>query len=78
MSAQPWLEVGYRIYQRRREAGLSLRALSLQCGVPRSTLSRLERGATNVHAEAVSAVADALDMTLVDLFGGPRPRAECD
>lgn len=68
----PWIEVGARIYRRRRDVGLSLRALSEQCGVPRSTLSRLERGTTSVHAEAVAAVADALGMSLIDVFGGRR------
>ena len=52
----------------RSERGLSLDALSNQCGVSRSMLSLIERGETSATAVVLEKIATGLGVTLGSLF----------
>ncbi len=55
-----------------REArGISQEILAKRSGVPRATISRIERGGKNVPAEAVVRLARCLDVTAGYLLGDP-------
>ena len=51
--------------QRRRALGLTLQAVSVQCGVPICTISRLERGTIDPHLSTLRRV-----LTVLGLPGG--------
>jgi transcriptional regulator with XRE-family HTH domain len=55
----------------RSERGLSLDALSNQCGVSRSMLSLIERGETSPTAVVLDKLAAGLGVPLASLFDGP-------
>jgi transcriptional regulator with XRE-family HTH domain len=60
----------------RSERGLSLDALSNQCGVSRSMLSLIERGETSPTAVVLDKLAAGLGVPLASLFDDPAPKAE--
>jgi len=60
----------------RGERGLSLDALSNQCGVSRSMLSLIERGETSPTAVVLDKLAAGLGVPLASLFDEPHPRAD--
>ena len=53
------IEIG-NLYERRRQLGYSLRQLADRSGVPKSTLSRYERGETNPTPVRLVRLAKAL------------------
>ncbi|MFS2026575.1 helix-turn-helix domain-containing protein [Massilia sp. GER05] len=60
----------------RSERGLSLDALSTQCGVSRSMLSLIERGETSPTAVVLDKLAAGLGVPLASLFDDPARKAE--
>ena len=60
----------------RSERGLSLDALSNQCGVSRSMLSLIERGETSPTAVVLDKLAAGLGVPLASLFDDPAPKTE--
>ncbi len=58
----------------RAQARLSQGDLAKRSGVSRPTISRIERGAADVGVDAVQRIADALGLTVADLFAFDRPR----
>lgn len=52
-----------RIYERRQQLGYSLRQLAARSGVPRSSLSRYERGETLPTGKRLARIARALNTT---------------
>jgi transcriptional regulator with XRE-family HTH domain len=60
----------------RSERGLSLDALSNQCGVSRSMLSLIERGETSPTAVVLDKLAAGLGVPLASLFDDPAARTE--
>lgn len=62
-------EIGEQIQRRRREAGLSLEALSQRSGVSPAMLSEIERGKKNPTVKLAYQVARALGCSLSDLVG---------
>jgi transcriptional regulator with XRE-family HTH domain len=60
----------------RSERGLSLDALSTQCGVSRSMLSLIERGETSATAVVLDKLAAGLGVPLASLFDDPARQAE--
>jgi transcriptional regulator with XRE-family HTH domain len=60
----------------RSERGLSLDALSTECGVSRSMLSLIERGETSPTAVVLDKLAAGLGVPLASLFDDPACTAE--
>jgi transcriptional regulator with XRE-family HTH domain len=59
-SLSPWL--GRAIRQRRKSRGLSQEALAEQAELHRTYISLVERAHRNISVDALSGIADALDV----------------
>ena len=70
--------VGRRIRRQRQSAGMTQEALSHQCGIYRTYLSRIEAGAANPTLVVLAALAAALKVPLSDLFMDGAPAAEAE
>ena len=69
------MELGMLIQQKRRQAGMTIDALSEKSGVPKGTLNKILNGITrDPQLETVKALAHALGCTLEDFDDTPRPR----
>lgn len=68
--------VGVRVRREREKAGLSLAQLASAAGLSKAYLVKVENGATNPSLGVLGQIADALDITVADLVGGPRVQAE--
>jgi len=65
-------QVGRNIRTQRERAGLSLSQLSSATGISKAHLVRLETKPANPSLELLQRIAEALDVTIADLVGGPR------
>lgn len=63
--------IGKNVREQRQKAGLSLAQLAAAAGVTKTYLVRLENQTGNPSVEIVAQIADALDLTVADLVGGP-------
>jgi transcriptional regulator with XRE-family HTH domain len=63
--------IGRRVREEREKAGLSLAQLAVTSGLSKAYLVRLENQTGNPSIEVVAQIADALDLTIADLIGGP-------
>jgi transcriptional regulator with XRE-family HTH domain len=63
--------IGRRVREEREKAGLSLAQLAAASGLTKAYLVRLENQAGNPSIEVVAKIAEALDLTIADLIGGP-------
>jgi transcriptional regulator with XRE-family HTH domain len=63
--------LGRRVREEREKAGLSLAQLADASGLTKAYLVRLENQTANPSMEVVARVAEALDLTIADLVGGP-------
>lgn len=61
---------GQRVRELRLSQGLSQEKLGQICGLDRTYISSVERGHRNVSIENISAIAQALDINLTQLFRG--------
>ena len=59
---------GERVRELRRSRGLSQEELAFKAGVHRTYLGSIERGERNPSLRNIAAIAEALDVTLSDLF----------
>jgi transcriptional regulator with XRE-family HTH domain len=66
-------ELGARIRDRRLALGMSLKDLSLRCGVTPNYLGTIERGQPDVGLQIMRKIADGLGTTVAELLGGHRP-----
>ena len=64
-------ELGRRVREERNKAGLSLAQLADLSGLTKAYLVRLENQTANPSMDVVSRIADALELTIADLVGGP-------
>lgn len=62
------IKVGKRIQQIRIEKKLSQQDLAAKCNFEKSNMSRLESGGVNPTLSTLEKVANALDITLAELF----------
>ncbi len=62
--------LGQRIRELRTGKGWSQEAFADVCGVHRTYMGHLERGEKNLSFRSIVRVADALDVTLAELFAG--------
>ncbi|WP_256220579.1 helix-turn-helix domain-containing protein [Streptomyces sp. CC53] len=60
-------QLGHRIAEHRRAAGLSQDQLASRIGVERRSIQRYERGERDIAYTAVVLIADALDVPVADL-----------
>ncbi|WP_342643894.1 helix-turn-helix domain-containing protein [Rhodoligotrophos ferricapiens] len=65
--------LGQRIRHRRRAIGLSLRELAERSGISIGLLSQIERGLSSPSVRVVAALADALSLSLGNLFTEESP-----
>lgn len=65
--------VGENIKTKRIENGLSQNDLSIQSGIERSQISRIEKGGVNPRTDTIEAIAKALGVSPSDLFRKTEP-----
>jgi transcriptional regulator with XRE-family HTH domain len=65
-------QVGQNVRKQREKAGLSLAQLAAMTGISKAHLVRLETKPSNPSLGILSQIADALDLTVADLVGGPK------
>jgi transcriptional regulator with XRE-family HTH domain len=63
--------LGRRVREEREKSGLSLAQLAKAAGLSKAYLVRLENQAGNPSLEVVAQIAEAMDLTVADLVGGP-------
>ena len=63
--------VGRRVRDERTKAGLSLAQLASAAALTKAYLVRLENQGGNPSVEVMGRIADALELTVADLVGGP-------
>jgi transcriptional regulator with XRE-family HTH domain len=68
--------VGDRLRRERDKAGMSLAQLAQASGISKAYLVRLENEPSNPSLQLLARLAEALDVTVADLLGGPRYRAD--
>lgn len=61
-------KTGNRISLFRKKQNLSQSQLAFEAGLPLMQISRIERGVINSSISTLSAIANALDISLKDLF----------
>ena len=64
------IRFGERIRTLRKQKGLSQEALGLETDLEQTYISDIERGARNISLRNIYAIADALGVTLSQLFDG--------
>ena len=70
--------VGEQVRREREKAGLSLAQLAEGAGLSKAYVLKVESGATNPSLGVLGQIADALEITIADLVGGPTLRFEMD
>lgn len=70
--------LGEEVRREREKAGLSLAQLSAAAGLSKAYLLKIESGATNPSVGVLGQIADALDITIADLVGGPALRFDVE
>lgn len=71
-------QFGQRLRREREKAGLSLAQLAQATGISKAYIVRLETQPSNPSLELLARLAEALDVTIADLLGGPRYRIDED
>lgn len=68
-------EFGKRIYEIRRQLGLSQLDFAHHCGIPEGYIGNLELGNKNPTLDTMSKIAEAVGMTLSEFLGDEMPVA---
>jgi transcriptional regulator with XRE-family HTH domain len=71
------VDVGERLREIRRQRRATLKTVAQRSGLSESFLSQVERGRSNASIASLRRIADALGVSVADLFepaGPPRPR----
>ncbi len=61
-------EFGERIRELRKQKGLSQEKFSFECNLDRTYVSQVEQGRRNISLQNIKAMADALGVSIADLF----------
>lgn len=64
-------DLGIAILKKRRELGLSQEELSFRAQLHRTYIGDIERGNRNISIKAISAIAEALECDMCQLFSPP-------
>lgn len=67
-------EFGKRVYDLRRQLGLSQLDFAHHCGIPEGYIGHLELGNRNPTLETISGIANALGLSLSEFFGDKPPQ----
>lgn len=62
------IAIGQLIRSKRSEKNLTQESLSLQCGIDRSYMGRIERGEVNLTVEKIYEIASILEISPKDLL----------
>ena len=62
------LKIGHLIREKRKEKNITQESLSLQCGIDRSYMGRIERGEVNLTVEKLYEIATALEIDAKNLI----------
>lgn len=65
-------KLGEALKRRRLEQDLTLEQLSTKSGVSRAAISKIERGDSGASTPVLGKLAEALDLSISQLVGGPR------
>ena len=65
-------KLGDALKRRRLERNLTLEQLSARSGVSRAAISKIERGDSGASTPVLGKLAEALDLSISQLLGGPR------
>jgi transcriptional regulator with XRE-family HTH domain len=68
-------KLGGALKRRRLEQGLTLEQLAAKSGVSRAAISKIERGDSGASTPALGKLANALDLSISQLLGGPQRKA---
>jgi transcriptional regulator with XRE-family HTH domain len=74
----PVRRVGEQIRREREKAGLSVARLAENAGLSKAYLVKIENGTTNPSLGVLGQIADALQVTIADLVGGPTVRFDVE
>ncbi len=64
---------GEKVRQIRKSKGLSQEAFADLANIDRSYMGHIERGMQNITLTKIYQISDALDVTIVELFGDVKP-----
>ncbi len=67
--------LGYNVERLRKGAGMNITTLSRVAGITRPTIYKIEKGESNLKLSFLRKLADALDVTIVDLLSAPQTNA---
>lgn len=70
MAEDTLMQLGKRIRQLRKGAGLSQERLGFICGLHRTYIGAIERGEENPSVKTLAKIAAALQVNVRDLFDG--------
>ncbi|WP_168384031.1 helix-turn-helix domain-containing protein [Acinetobacter indicus] len=62
------LKIGHLIREKRKEKNITQESLSLQCGIDRSYMGRIERGEVNITVEKLYEIAVVLEINAKELL----------
>lgn len=62
------IAIGQLIRNKRKEKNITQESLSLQCGIDRSYMGRIERGEVNLTVEKLYEIASVLKISAKDLI----------
>lgn len=62
-------ELGERLRVIREDQGLTQLDLAVKCGLDRSQIGRIERGAINTTVRTLLIISEALEMDIKEFFG---------
>lgn len=62
------LKLGKRISEIRNNKKITLEKLAYENDIPKSTLSRIERGLVDARVSNIGKIAEGLDISIKDLF----------
>lgn len=62
------IAIGQLIRNKRKEKNITQESLSLQCGIDRSYMGRIERGEVNLTIEKLYEIASVLKISAKDLI----------
>ena len=67
------VDFGERVRKIRKAQGFSQEAFADLANIDRSYMGHIERGMQNITLTKIYQISDALDVTIVELFGDAKP-----
>lgn len=67
--------LGYNVERLRIRAGMDISTFARVAGIARPTVYKIERGESNLKLSYIKKLADALDVSMIDLLTPPDPES---